>query len=107
MRFISNMGIGLGIYTTNNTLYNSHGCPFLLAHGQGMAHAPGQRNMDPTGLASTAQQESHRPTGACNTGLHHPTQPVMGWAGSLTSLHVGPFNVWRFAGCAELGRFSP
>jgi hypothetical protein len=25
-----------------------------------------------------ARQGNHRPTGACNTALHHPTQPDMG-----------------------------
>jgi len=32
---------------------------------------------DPTELLKSARLVIYRPTGACNTGQHHPTQPVM------------------------------
>jgi hypothetical protein len=32
---------------------------------------------DPTELLKSARLVIYRPTGACNTGLHHPTQPDM------------------------------
>jgi hypothetical protein len=48
---------------------------------EGVAHATGTAERDPTELALTAQPASHRPTGACNPTLiiaKRHTQPDMG-----------------------------
>ena len=43
---------------------------------------------DPTELLDSAQPVIHRPTGACHTSRHHPSQPVMG--GGLAAHEHGP-----------------
>ena len=60
------------------TVTTQHGRPYHPLKAKGWHTPKGRRNMGPTELPSTAQQESRRPTRACNSDPNHPTQPVTG-----------------------------
>jgi hypothetical protein len=42
--------IGMGVHTANNLRYHRHGCPFLSLQAEGVAHATGTAERDPTEL---------------------------------------------------------
>ena len=64
-----NVHIGVRVHTTEYSGYHRHSCPFLSLQAEGVAHATGTAERDPTEPVLTAQPASHRPTGACNTTL--------------------------------------
>ena len=77
------MSIGVGVHTTNNVPYHRHDRPFLSLQGEGVAHATGTAERDPTELLNSAQPVSRRPTGACPTSRIILPRPVMGaWLGA-------------------------
>jgi hypothetical protein len=51
--------------------------PLSLAYGQRRGTRHRDDGTDPTELLDPAQTDPHRPTGACNAGAHHPSQPEL------------------------------
>ena len=85
-------------HTTHSPRCHRHCCPLLSQFGEGVARATATADREPTELASTAQPDSHRPTGACNTTRGRRHDRVHEGAGTHRTNAPLPTHIARMGG---------